>query len=166
MFVLKAITYSLFFIGIICLFLVTGYVILDPKVDTTGISNIGFLILVALSNCCFTWSRSLTEESVTRFSKSLNRDGAACVMAALSYAVGSLTKYIYINSFKFHIEILNNPVNKALLFVFCLMAIVTAFTITSGICWSLVITYRKIQDIALNEVIALPQSSHNDTRTR
>ena len=39
-----------------------GRYFIDPKIDSTNISNIGFLVLIALSTALFNWAKSITQK--------------------------------------------------------------------------------------------------------
>lgn len=79
-------------LGCLILFL---YAFINDKIDTTSVSNVGFLMLIAIANICFTWARSFEKESLKLSKDLLNANGGLAIITAIFFLFGSLFKYIY-----------------------------------------------------------------------
>src|SRR5207245_6509482 len=88
-----AISLLLSFLGIY--FVVTS-MFLDPKKDTTSLSNSAFLILGLLANLAFSYARTMDAGQPGR--KKAIKAGEDFFLAAVIFAVASLLKYTFVKA--------------------------------------------------------------------
>ncbi|MET3611563.1 hypothetical protein [Mucilaginibacter rubeus] len=92
--VLQIIVGALSFIGLATL--MVG-VLMNSEYDTISISNVGFVVLLALSNSCFSWARSLDDPKYKDLIERINDKAINGIIAAVCFMLGSLFKYLAIH---------------------------------------------------------------------
>jgi hypothetical protein len=68
----------------------------NPTFDLSKVSNIGFLMLIALSNVCFSWARSVDPKYINTISR-INSVAARALIAAMLFIFASLFSFILQN---------------------------------------------------------------------
>lgn len=82
--------------GIASIWVLSTVILQNNEIDTINLTNVGFVMLIALSNACFSWSRSLNSTKELLI-KNLNDAGVTSILGAISFLFGSLTKYLNSN---------------------------------------------------------------------
>lgn len=78
---------------------VGGYIVMDlfitRKQDTSFLTYYGFAVFAAFANICFSYSRTFDNSNTQSYIRGL---GERCLFCATGFLIGSLLKYININS--------------------------------------------------------------------
>lgn len=135
----------LILISIISIFATLYSTIVDEKKDTIYLTNIGFAVLLALGNICFSWSRALFSTASDKLRKKLNKAGAESIISAIFFLAGSFAKFTYSHNTQFLIEfnIVYGHFIYGMAYLFCfsvatIMAVLVLFKI--------LIIYNEIRD--------------------
>jgi hypothetical protein len=82
--------------GLVFLVIVISKNFINPKIDTTSLTNIGFAFAVSMSAVCFSWYRTL-ESNETESLKLIKSSGERFLFAGIIFICASAIKYISIN---------------------------------------------------------------------
>lgn len=138
------------------------------NLDTTNISNVGFLMFIGIANVNFSWARSIEEDTLKTNKQIINLSAVIAIVTAMFFVSGSLFKYILLNydnerniflvlhaaaSDKYAL----NACYKIAFIAASLLTIVVTFLIVSSL------YYYIINKPILKSSTALPPASHNDS---
>ncbi|WP_207426661.1 hypothetical protein [Pedobacter sp. SYSU D00535] len=120
----------LFVIFVPIVILIVAFVaLIDQNEETIKISNVGFLMFVALGNVCFSWSRSLESRDQDK-SKTVAQMGVEFVIAAILFLIASICKYApTLNIVAFSHSVIQDVLNGIAFICFILVIVIFMLSI-------------------------------------
>lgn len=119
-------------------------VFLNDKVDTITISNVGFAVLLTLSNSCFAWARTLDDKKYKQLGSRINDKAITGMIAAICFILASILKYLATHIENGTIKPLDNLSIPFLFYKFASLALFEIAFIQTVIFLSYIIIYINI----------------------